>query len=102
MARTPGRWEFGRFYYPDDGTIGTCEVTPHGEFATLATVYLTAKGRPAHGEGEANARLMAAAPELLASLREMIECYGSDDGGGPIPIIERARAAIAKATGGTA
>lgn len=40
---------------------------------------------------------------LVASLKEMIECYGSDDGGGPIPIIERAKAALAGAgTGGSA
>jgi hypothetical protein len=31
---------------------------------------------------------------LRASLTEMIDCYGSDDGGGPIPIIERAKAAL--------
>jgi len=36
---------------------------------------------------------------LIASLAEMVECYGSDDGGGPIPIIERAKAAIAAAMG---
>lgn len=48
---------------------------------------------------EANARLIAAAPDLLAALAEMIDCYGSDDGCGPIPIIDRANAAIAKAGG---
>lgn len=31
---------------------------------------------------------------LLRSLEEMVECYGSDDGHGPIPIIERAKAEI--------
>lgn len=36
--------------------------------------------------------------DLLASLQEMVAAYGSDDGDGPIPIIERARAAIRKAT----
>lgn len=33
---------------------------------------------------------------LRASLTEMIDCYGSDDGGGPIGIIERAKAALAQ------
>ena len=31
---------------------------------------------------------------VVASLKEMIDAYGSDDGGGPITIIERARAAL--------
>jgi hypothetical protein len=34
--------------------------------------------------------------DLLASLKEMIEAYGSDDGHGPVPIIERAKAAVAR------
>jgi len=61
------------------------------------------------GAGEANARLIAAAPELLAALRECLTeegahclAYGSD---APTlrrriaAINERARAAIAKAEG---
>lgn len=45
---------------------------------------------------DAQAALDAAgAPALVASLKEMIDCYGSDDGGGPIEIIERAKAAVA-------
>lgn len=35
--------------------------------------------------------------DLVASLQEMIDAYGSDDGGGPISIIERAKVAIARA-----
>ena len=33
---------------------------------------------------------------LMASLIEMVDVYGSDDGGGPIAIVERAKAAIAR------
>jgi hypothetical protein len=45
--------------------------------------------------------LETAARATLASLVEMVECYGGDDGLGPIPIIEHAKAAIsaAKAAG---
>jgi hypothetical protein len=35
---------------------------------------------------------------LISSLREMVDVYGSDDGSGPIPIIQRAKAAIASAS----
>lgn len=35
--------------------------------------------------------------DLVGSLKEMVACYGSDDRRGPIPIIERARGAIAQA-----
>lgn len=56
--------------------------------------------------GEANARLIAAAPALLESLRELLECMDEE-----VPVyvlenpkvdacLERARSAINKATGG--
>ena len=51
---------------------------------------------------EADARLIAAAPELLATLRELVE-WVTDNRGGDLPItdpaIKQARAAITKATG---
>ncbi len=54
---------------------------------------------------EANARLMAAAPELLEALQGMIEVYGgqyNDDclskSSTELELIQQARAAIAKAT----
>ncbi|NIR76813.1 MAG: hypothetical protein GWN53_17440 [Gammaproteobacteria bacterium] len=51
-------------------------------------------------EAEANARLIAAAPELLKALKALVEpceCYGRDRGEHG-PLCEHARAAIAKAT----
>lgn len=46
--------------------------------------------------GEANARLIAAAPDLLAALSELLPLW---ENGIEEPWIIRARAAIAKATG---
>ena len=65
-------------------------------------VYLS-KGTP---EFEANARLIAAAPELLAALRGIIETLGYLEANGGIDAPHRlaliaARAAIAKAEGVT-
>ena len=48
---------------------------------------------------EADARLIAAAPDLLASLKEMLEVYGWDDRLRSLNMLERAKAAIAKAEG---
>ncbi|WP_335308112.1 hypothetical protein [Sphingomonas phyllosphaerae] len=50
---------------------------------------------------EANARLMAAAPELLEALECMVATYADmqDGNGDPCPDVIAARAAIAKAQG---
>lgn len=45
----------------------------------------------------ANARLIAAAPDLLAALRDMLNNFGGNDN--ETPFIVQARAAIAKAEG---
>lgn len=50
------------------------------------------------GEHEANARLIAAAPDLLASLKELIPLWSS---GIDEPWVKRAKEAIAKACGQT-
>lgn len=50
-----------------------------------------------NGEGNANARLIAAAPELLASLQVLVE----NGGIGPESMFDDAREAIFKATGET-
>jgi len=47
----------------------------------------------------ANARLITAAPDLLEALRDMVHFAGLISSGDEFPEIERARAAIAKATG---
>ena len=47
----------------------------------------------------ANAKLIAAAPALLAALIGMADLYDTDDGCRTLPQYVAARAAIAKATG---
>lgn len=75
----------------------------YGVFKKSKTAFITAAywKNPEYGasraEAEANAKLMAAAPELLAALDRLVE---NVDGGEFISItrIEEARAAIRKAT----
>lgn len=47
---------------------------------------------------EANARLIAAAPELLEALRDLLNDYDGGIEPGESTLIDKARAAIAKAT----
>ena len=54
-------------------------------------------GKP-DGEGAANARLIAAAPDLLAFAQEWLERQGTDEN----YMTVKARAVIAKAEGGAA
>ena len=49
-----------------------------------------------------NARLIAAAPELLSALNAMLTHMGMDEDEWNKPTFDQARAAIAKATGGAA
>jgi hypothetical protein len=52
-----------------------------------------------YAEGEANARLLASAPELLEALQAMVWLANDREWEDPSPEITQARAAIAKATG---
>ena len=90
---TPGPW------VTDRNQHGECHVMD--EFgiaiADMAVDYSSIKKIEEH---EANARLIAAAPELLEALKDMLDghedaCTGYGEGAA-----DKARAAIAKATGG--
>ena len=50
--------------------------------------------------GEANARLIAAAPELLEALKAIVDEQDARQGYASVQSYDAARAAIAKATGG--
>lgn len=95
MSHTPGPWRVGGIkgtVYTDDAVfLARAESGEHGDWL---------RGNPfGNGVCEANARLIAAAPELLAALKEIIN---GDPAGGTYSgsqCVAIAEAAIAKAEG---
>ncbi|MCD9005201.1 hypothetical protein LDO31_02930 [Luteimonas sp. XNQY3] len=97
-AHTPGPWQYVATEYPRGWLIEARDGT-----------YTIAVVRDGSGSvaNEANARLIAAAPELLEALilleREMVASGNAKAADyGWKPAIEKTRAAIAKATGDAA
>lgn len=98
---TPGPWAI---YLGYDGSIEVCAGRPERINRTTAgtpIVAMICKHEDAeHFSGEANARLIAAAPDLLALVQEVLsignslvrDVYGSE-------FLESALATIARATG---
>lgn len=82
---TPGPWTFGY-----TGASGYC-IYGAGQHIAISILYKK-------DGGEANARLIAAAPELLEALRL---CAGFAEAYGQPETRDQVRAAIAKATGST-
>jgi hypothetical protein len=90
-AHTPGPWIVDLEYRVDaegnmDGADQVCAETGH-------TVAFISTGMH-EDEHHANAHLIAAAPEMYAALKAMLEQKGFYGG-----VFDRARAAIAKAEG---
>ena len=98
---TPGPWHVG--IGNGDGSIfpevGRTRLEDGG--TTLYPIAQVNRGWNAV-EDDANARLIAAAPDLLAALRNVIASYRANDPDSMANAINDAEAAIAKATGGAA
>ena len=94
-AHTPGPWAVTTVgschgIHPaasDNERDDICRITPHN--------YHPDGWPAAKGEAEANARLIAAAPELLACLLDVLDADGDLD----VMDFNRYRAAIAQAIG---
>jgi hypothetical protein len=97
-GHTPGPWRFDEFQRVTGFAVSGCGL--HG--GLLALAYIKKKGpytlvALGVAEAKANARLIAAAPELLAALQTLM---GSIEGlQENLDAAKAARAAIAKATG---
>lgn len=105
---TPGPWTVQVWDY-SHASPPRKELNVQSASNLLATVQCDFSGNNpyiiAKGEAEANAALIAAAPELLGAVRRLLECAGADDlsraGLEPedLAAIEQAEAAVAKAEG---
>ena len=88
-SHTPGPWALNR---GGDETYRVIDATDMNELSVIATVHFHDDGE---GETKANAKLIAAAPNLLAALQAIVAGSWNDD---YELILKNARAAIAKAT----
>jgi len=88
-AHTTGPWVFDQGVVPTVRFEGHCHINGDNWFG-LAQVAVECNGEPSL-EGEANARLIAAAPELYAALREMCNVWG---GGNDDPVYIEGRRAL--------
>lgn len=99
VKHTPGPWSFKRKYGALSSFLITakkvevCELDHWGERQPDLTAELKPEGEP-----EANARLIAAAPELLEACKAALCCQldGLDEN-----TVDALETAITKATGGT-
>jgi hypothetical protein len=88
-AHTPGPWDS----WPDSTTIRAGVPRPG-----IGTLVATVNSKQGPDEFAANARLIAAAPDLLAALKDWFADYAETrKGGEDDELVRRTRRAIAKA-----
>lgn len=96
-AHLPGPWRVSEM---NNGFIFVKhDSNAHGPLVVTVAWVVVREG--CYVEGEANARLIAAAPDLLAACRAMVECCGSSENwnGETRHALSVIEAAIAKAEG---
>ena len=108
-THTPGPWrvkQTGFTYFRDLTILGEDwhgEETPIAAALVRNALHPYGRADKARAEIEANARLIAAAPELISALEAVLpdlEHYVATHGPGPDKRLALARAAIEKAKGG--
>jgi len=92
---TPGPWEIDGFYQ------GAFEVIAPKASVTRGRLVICSRGQHELREREfqANARLIAAAPDLLEALKEFVGAVDAGTTFADSSVVDVARAAIAKARG---
>lgn len=102
LKHTPGPW----FTEDDDWTKGgDALITCESREGMISVAKVEGGGSESGYDSEfarqqsANAKLIAAAPELMEALQELVFLYEHDEGCRELTEYKRAKAAIAKATG---
>lgn len=101
---TPGPWESGKAYNTSGGDLWYSVVHSPAKAGTYHTPRAAEALGVSEEEALANARLIAAAPDLLDALVECLpdlKHYVATHGPGPDKRLDAVLAAIAKATGST-
>jgi hypothetical protein len=95
---TPGPWSLGDSDLPVS-KLAICTTAKGRAHSTIARIVIPSPSSP--NEAGANVRLIAAAPELLATLQKLLSHGTFDDYPNTTEwyAVRDARAAIAKATG---
>ena len=91
MTHTQGPWAVSNYY------AGKASISGEnwGGFATVVTKLDGDESE--YGEGLANARLIVAAPDLLAALENIVSASSANDGDSLMNAIREGIAAISKA-----
>jgi hypothetical protein len=101
---TPGPWNLGSSNVPVS-LLSVHASIAGSKHSTIARLSLPKKVGIGYDEAEANARLIAAAPELLEALKACLHCFDEMTGRKPAFVedsIAMGNEAVAKATGGEA
>ena len=100
MKHTPGPWRIVDM--PQEGAPHIAAGTTNDDMTLVAAIIWPYETEGWRAEDEANARLIAAAPDLLEALQVMTWHSGYHSPTTPCSHCAKVRAAIAKATGAPA
>lgn len=96
QSHTPGPWTRITCHYRDYRTVIEIDQQTETDSRTIATLETSSTPDPVM---QANARLIAAAPDLLSELKNIVASNMGHPGGVTVSALDPARATIAKAEG---
>lgn len=94
---TPGPWAYRPLEFDDWGIVRAGDYVVAQARAGGGDVSLDEHRANKTDPYEANARLIAAAPDLLEALKEYVRDFGGNEDADSRRMVEKANAAIAKA-----
>lgn len=95
LKHTPGRWK----WWTSNSFLRLSSEADGKDGGVICPTVSRADGHPDLIVKDADMALIAAAPELLEALQELVFLYEHDEGCRELTEYKRAKSAIAKATG---